>query len=60
MKCKRCGSEYNCRPAISRIDGSEICPLCGNIEAVEASDMNCEDKKLVINVLNREYSKTSE
>jgi len=35
MICSKCGNEYKERPARSRIDNSDICPLCGQIEALE-------------------------
>ena len=35
MICSKCGREYNCPPAISRVDNkTEICPVCGVAEAV--------------------------
>ena len=35
MICSKCGREYNCPPAISRVDNkAEICPVCGVAEAV--------------------------
>lgn len=34
--CPKCGKEYNDYPAISRRDNkTEICPECGQIEALE-------------------------
>lgn len=35
--CPKCGKEYNERPAKSRIDNSDICSLCGQLEALEAA-----------------------
>lgn len=36
--CPRCGCEYIEYPAISRLDNkSEICPTCGQAEALEQS-----------------------
>lgn len=36
-KCPKCGRRYNARPAISRVDNkTEICPMCGQEEALEA------------------------
>ena len=36
-KCPKCGGRYNARPAISRVDNkTEICPMCGQKEALEA------------------------
>ena len=34
MICKNCGREYSAPPAISRADGSEICPVCGAAESM--------------------------
>ncbi len=33
--CPICKNEYTAPPAISRRDGSEICPVCGIDEALE-------------------------
>lgn len=32
--CPSCGKEYRDTPAVSRKDGSEICPECGEAEAL--------------------------
>ena len=34
--CPKCGRQYSAPPAMSRIDTSEICPVCGSIEGLEA------------------------
>lgn len=34
--CPKCGEAYDGYPAISRVDGSDICPKCGVREALEA------------------------
>ena len=35
MICSKCGREYNCPPAISRVENkTKICPVCGVAEAV--------------------------
>lgn len=35
MICSKCGREYNCPPAISRVDNkTKICPVCDVAEAV--------------------------
>ena len=31
-QCPICGRDYKAPPAISRIDGREICPVCGVVE----------------------------
>ena len=34
--CPKCGREYMCPPALSRVDNeTEICPVCGVAEAIE-------------------------
>ena len=34
--CPKCGREYMCPPALSRMDNeTEICPVCGVAEAIE-------------------------
>ena len=34
-KCPKCGREYSCPPAISRLDNhTAICPVCGIAEAI--------------------------
>lgn len=35
MKCPKCGKEFSEKPAISRRNQSNICPLCGQREALE-------------------------
>lgn len=32
--CPRCGKRYKGHSAMSRVDGSEICSLCGSEEAL--------------------------
>ena len=34
--CPKCGKTYAGYPAVSRIDGTEICPECGVREALDA------------------------
>ena len=34
--CPKCGNAYEEHPAISRINGAEICPECGIKEALDA------------------------
>lgn len=42
--CKRCGREYSSPPAISRMDNkSEICPICGYAEALDAAGVEGEE-----------------
>ena len=35
--CHKCGRIYHCPSATSRIDNTEICPVCGAMEALETS-----------------------
>lgn len=45
--CSRCGREYDCPPAISRVDNeSKICPVCGVAEAVVV--LSEEEQKQII------------
>lgn len=32
--CPICGRQYSAPPAKSRVDGSEICPVCGAAESM--------------------------
>ena len=34
MRTCKCGREYSAPPAISRADGSEVCPACGAAESM--------------------------
>ena len=47
-KCPKCGRTYMCPPAKSRDDGKPICPVCGVIEAMEATPLPEEEKRSVI------------
>lgn len=37
MKCPKCGKIFNEPPAMSRVDNSPICSLCGSKEALEVA-----------------------
>lgn len=37
MICPICGRQYSAPPAVSRADGSEICPVCGAAESMAVS-----------------------
>ena len=45
--CPICGRQYSAPPAMSRIDGSEICPVCGAAEALSIPGIS-DDKKTEI------------
>ena len=47
-KCPQCGRVYMCPPAKSREDGKQICPVCGVIEAMDATPLPEEEKKAII------------
>ena len=32
--CPICGRQYSAPPAMSRADGSDICPVCGSMESL--------------------------
>lgn len=53
MKCPKCGKEYTGKPALSRIDGSKICSICGSIEAMDAVGWSEEDKNEVIEMMRQ-------
>ena len=39
--CPNCGRKYYCPPAMSRTDNkTEICPICGNLEAFQAAGIS--------------------
>lgn len=44
MICKNCGRNYTAPPATSRVDGSDICPVCGAMESMTGfpEDMRAE------------------
>lgn len=47
--CPKCGRESTCPPAISRVDNeTEICPVCGVIEALEAAGIKKEEAEEII------------
>lgn len=57
MKCPKCGKNFTEPPAMSRIDNSSICPLCGNKEAldiaVQAGAMSKEEADKIIEKLSQ-------
>lgn len=47
--CPICGKEYKEKPAISRIDNkTEICPICGVVEALDAAGVDNVTKETII------------
>lgn len=44
MLCPKCKKEYSGHPAISRITGENICPMCGSNEAMDIAGWS-ESKK---------------
>ena len=55
--CPKCGKTYTERPAISRIDASEICPECGALEALEAVGYSEEEKEEGIKLVRESLEK---
>ena len=52
--CPICGKEYEAVPAISRRDGkTEICPVCGVHEALEAAGI---ESKETVDLVEEKYS----
>lgn len=48
--CPKCKSQYNARPAISRVDNkTKICPICGQKEALEAYAKSSNEQKTTSN-----------
>ena len=53
-KCPVCGKEYTAPPAMSRKDNkTEICPLCGLREALDAVPLTEEQKAEIIATAER-------
>lgn len=61
MICPKCKEEFTLHPAISRKDGSKICPLCGSKEAIESSleagIISKEDAEETIKMLKEDFDK---
>ena len=55
--CPKCGKEYTERPAISRINNSEICPECGALEALDMTGYSKEEKKEGIKLVRESLEK---
>ena len=53
-KCPVCGKEYTAPPALSRKDNkTQICPLCGMREALDAAPLTEEQKAEIIATAER-------
>ncbi len=52
-KCPKCGKYYMEHPAISREDGSPICPDCGIREAMASMGVGKEEAERVVEVVHR-------
>ena len=53
-KCPVCGREYTAPPALSRKDNkTEICPLCGMREALEAANVPEEQQAEILEAAER-------
>ena len=46
--CPKCRKAYFGYPATSRIDNTEICPLCGTREALDAAGIPAEQQEEII------------
>lgn len=57
MICQKCKKEFSDKPAMSRRDNSEICPMCGHREALEdavnSGAMTQEEADEIIEVLKQ-------
>lgn len=51
--CPKCGAEYKTYGAISRLDGSEICPECGTREALDNIGVPPEEQEEIIRIIRR-------
>ena len=51
--CPICHKEYDDEPAISRKDGSDICPDCGTAEALEDANMDDIAKEEIMDCVRK-------
>ena len=51
--CPRCGQSYTCYPAVSRNGLGDICPACGQREALEAMGMRAEKVEELVAEIQR-------
>ena len=54
--CPKCGCTYTERPAISRIDDTQICHDCGTREALETIGVSAEEQEKIISIIHRNYA----
>lgn len=55
--CPKCGQEYTAPPALSRDDNkTEICPLCGLCEALDAAKLTDEQKAQIIETIGKDIN----
>lgn len=50
--CPKCGESYTARPAISRVDGTAICPDCGTREALESIGVGKEEQDHILGLIH--------
>ena len=53
--CPKCGQVYTDRPALSRVDGSLICPDCGTREALASLGVEREEQDEILRIINSQY-----
>ena len=54
-KCPVCGRQYDAPPALSRKDNvTEICPLCGVQEALDAAPLTDEQKAEIMEAVEKQ------
>lgn len=57
-KCPKCGKSYTGKPAVSRVDDSEICPECGLLEALDAAGVDEDTKAETLKLVRESLKKT--
>ena len=51
--CPKCHKEYSAPPAVSRIDGTAICPTCGSREAMDSIGIGAEEQEKILEIMRR-------
>ena len=51
--CQKCGRTYTGHPAMSRIDGSPICPDCGIREALDSIGVKQQEQDEILEIIHR-------